>query len=201
MRLFVTTVPVSTNSRAVLSVLDLMEQSIPDYDAAVKAARDLAGQFQALRANQVLTTKLNTTLVKLSGARAIVTDRQKLEAPIRPVFQESSKVFLQTSDVHLQREFNQLVRVIVPCGKLYELFHLTMQMTCVDRSLVNRIGTNCFFQLICTLLFILDLFVFVNLASRYSVQCVRISCQHASLIDSIHVTFREWQHRQTTQGR
>ncbi|KAF7260447.1 hypothetical protein EG68_02174 [Paragonimus skrjabini miyazakii] len=200
MRLFLTTLPNSTNSRAVVSVLELMEQSIPTYDAAVKSARDLAGQFQALRANQVLATKLNTTLVKLSEARAIVTDRQKLEAPIRPAFQESSKMFLQTSDLNLQREFNQLVRIIVPCGKLYELFHLTMQMTCVDRSLVNRIGTTCFFQLICTYLFILDLFVFVCLASRYNVQCACVSRHHASLIDCIHVTFREWQHRQTIQG-
>ncbi|KAF5401922.1 hypothetical protein PHET_04663 [Paragonimus heterotremus] len=200
MRLFVTTVPNGTNSRAVVSVLELMEQSIPTYDAAVKAARDLAGQFQTLRANQVLATKLNTTLVKLSEARAIVTDRQKLEAPIRPAFQESSKLFLQTSDLHLQREFTQLVRVIVPCGKLYELFHLTMQMTCVDRSFLNRIGTTCFFQLICTYLFILDLFVFVCLASRYNVQCARVSSEHASLIDCIRVTFREWQHRQTIQG-
>ncbi|KAF8569365.1 hypothetical protein P879_00716 [Paragonimus westermani] len=201
MRMFVTTVPNSTNSRAVLSVLQLIEQSIPTYDAVVKAARDLAGQFQTLRANQVLTTKLNATLVKLAEARVILTDRQKLEAPIGPAFQESSKVFLQASDVYLEREFGQLVRVIIPCGKLYELFHLTMQMTCVDRSLMNRIGANCFFQLICTFLLILDLFVFVRLASRYSVQCVHMSCQHASLVDCVRVTFREWEHRRTIQGR
>ncbi|CAH8606562.1 unnamed protein product [Heterobilharzia americana] len=96
-------------------------------------------------------------------------DPQRLEEPIRPLFETSVQSLLKQADIMLNDQFEQLFSKILPCNNLNKLL-LTMTNTFCDRkySIILCLGSYILFICITYFLLLIILLIFVIYARKHT---------------------------------
>ncbi|TPP67280.1 hypothetical protein FGIG_05143 [Fasciola gigantica] len=188
---FLNTLTDSVHVQTVRNMLQLINQSVSTLDKILVQANKLAEAFRNLTENQNLTKYFKAIFDNVKSMSDVVLNKTRLEAPIRPAFNASIDQFLKEMNKLLIVRVNQYLNVLIPCGQLYQMYHLIFNVTCESSGLTNGLGLLALMLVITTFLLIIDLFLFVRFNSRHQVQSRRVE-HHLNWSKAVQWTYDEW---------
>lgn len=188
---FLNTLTDSVYVRTVKEVLQLVNNSISTLDRVVLQANQLADAFRSLAENGNLTGYFDALFANVNSMTEIVLNKTSLEAPIRPTFSTSIDQFLTEMNKLFILNINQYLDTLIPCGRLYQMYHLIFNVTCAASGFANGLGLLALMLVITTFLLTIDLFLFVRFNSRHQVQSHHVE-HHLNWSKAVRWTYDEW---------
>ncbi|VDP84145.1 unnamed protein product [Echinostoma caproni] len=188
---FLHVIPDSVYVQTVNKTLQLIKQSTTTLEQVQMQSGLLAEAFLNLTKNQDLTNQFDALFESVKTTASIVSNKTQLEAPIRPAFQTSINQFLEEMNKLLLSHVDRYLDVLIPCGRLYKMYHLVFKLVCKPDGLCNAMGVFSMLLVITILLLIIDLFLFVRFNARHQVQSHLVE-NHLNWSKAVKWTYEEW---------